>query len=294
MPHEVPPLFSVVIPTYNHGRYIARALQSVFDQTFTNWEVIVVDNYSSDDTDVVVNEFADPRVTYIKIHNNGIIAASRNVGILAANGQWIAFLDSDDWWTSDKLEVCFDSISNNVDLIYHDMDIVPTHFLPLFKPSLKRRQLESPVLIDLLVGGNVISNSSAVVRKSLLVDISGINEARDLIAAEDYNTWLRISRLTDRFLYLPQALGFYFVHNEAISKKDMSIPERRAVSEFLSILNSRQKLVVESRIRYIKGRFSFLSGKAVFADQDLLYCLRYGPMVFKVKCLIMLVFRCFK
>ena len=78
------PLVSVVIPTFNHASYLARALQSVLDQTYTNWEAIVIDNHSTDKTDEVMASFADPRIIYLKIHNNGVIAESRNVGIRAA------------------------------------------------------------------------------------------------------------------------------------------------------------------------------------------------------------------
>jgi glycosyltransferase involved in cell wall biosynthesis len=118
------PLVSVVIPSYNHGRFLGRALQSLLNQTYTNWEAIVIDNHSTDNTDEVMAKFADPRITYLKIHNDGVIAASRNAGIRAAKGEWIAFLDSDDWWTNDKLKVCFDRVDEKVDLIYHDLEIV--------------------------------------------------------------------------------------------------------------------------------------------------------------------------
>lgn len=289
MTHEAPPFFSIVIPTYNHGQYLGRALQSVLDQTYANWEAIVIDNHSTDNTDDVMHGFTDLRISYVKIHNNGVIAVSRNVGIQKAKGEWIAFLDSDDWWSNDKLMTCYSTIGSKIDLIYHDLDIVSHAPRLFFKKSLKGRKLKSPVLIDLLVGGNAISNSSVVVRKKLLDDINGIKESRELIAAEDYNTWLRIARSTDHFIYLPQILGYYFVHDEAISKKDMSIPAHHAVSEFLDILDFRQKRIVESRIRYTKGRFNYLSGKTSFANKDLIYSLRYGSMLLKIKSLIMLI-----
>ena len=287
MTHKAPPLFSVVIPTYNHGKYLGRCLQSVLDQTYTNWEVIIVDNHSTDDTEDVVNSFTDERFTYVKVHNNGIIAVSRNVGIKAANGEWIAFLDSDDWWTSNKLNVCLNYINNTVDLLYHDLQIIPRRSWP-FSNSLKGRQLKYPVLIDLLVGGNAISNSSVVVRKYLLDEINGINEDRELMAAEDYNTWLRIARLTDQFVYLPQILGSYFVHSQAISKRDMSTPVSCAVSEFLCSINLKQKNLVEARVRYSKARFCFSYHCADDSRLDLLFSLRYGPLSIRVKSLIML------
>ena len=90
------PLVSIVIPTYNHANYLSKALQSVLDQTYKNWEAIVIDNHSTDDTNEVINRYVDPRIKYLKIHNCGVIAKSRNVGIQTAKGEWIAFLDSDD------------------------------------------------------------------------------------------------------------------------------------------------------------------------------------------------------
>ena len=106
-----------------------------------------------------------------------------------------------------KLEVCLSNLNDNIDLIYHDLKI--THDTRKFfkRRVIKSRQLKKPVLIDLLVKGNAINNSSVIVRKRLLEKIGLINEDRDLIAAEDYNTWLKISKLTNKFLYLQKSLG---------------------------------------------------------------------------------------
>ena len=98
------PLVSVVIPSFNHAGFIARAMQSVVEQTYPNWEMVVVDNHSQDDTDRVVGGFDDIRIRLFKIHNQGVIAASRNLGIREARGEWIAFLDADDCWYPRKLE----------------------------------------------------------------------------------------------------------------------------------------------------------------------------------------------
>ena len=97
------PLVSVIIPTFNRANDLARAVKSVIAQTFTSWELIIVDNHSVDNTDEVVRHFNDPRIKLLKIHNDGVIAASRNLGIHFSSGTYIAFLDSDDWWTPDKL-----------------------------------------------------------------------------------------------------------------------------------------------------------------------------------------------
>ena len=118
------PLVSIVIPTYNHAKFISKALKSVIYQTYKNWEAIIIDNESVDETYKLVNDFNDPRIKYFKISNDGVIAKSRNLGIKEAKGDWIAFLDSDDWWTKDKLEVCLSKIVKNVDFIHHATEYV--------------------------------------------------------------------------------------------------------------------------------------------------------------------------
>ena len=117
------PFFSVIIPTYNQCDLLKKAIQSVEKQTFTNYEVIVVDNNSSDGT----REFLEKNKNeiYKKINNNGVIAKSRNLGIKLAKGQWISFLNSDDTWFENKLAKTFDKIKEgNFDVICNDEWII--------------------------------------------------------------------------------------------------------------------------------------------------------------------------
>src|SRR5262245_38190413 len=101
------PLISVVIPVYNRARIIARALKSVQEQTHQNWEAIVVDDGSTDDTVEIVTDLAqlDNRIRVIRQDKNRGAQAARNVGIRAARGEWVAFLDSDDLYLPNSLEV---------------------------------------------------------------------------------------------------------------------------------------------------------------------------------------------
>lgn len=283
------PQVSVVIPTYNHAHYLARALQSVLDQSYTSWEVILIDNHSTDNTDEVIQSFTDPRISFLKIHNNGVIAASRNAGIRAAKGEWVAFLDSDDWWERNKLQVCFDSIDETVDFVYHDLGLVREAPQFFGKTTTSSWQVKPPVFMDLMVRGNAIATSSVLVKKRLLDEISGMNESADMVASEDYNAWLKIARLTDRFLYLPKVLGFYTLHSQGVSKKDMSVSARHATNEFVSLLNERQRMKFEAAMRYTKGRFRYLSGEDSDAQDDLLFVLRHGQYRFFFKSLWMIV-----
>ena len=89
---KLTPLVSIIIPTFNHAKFISKALNSVKNQTYHNWEAIIIDNNSTDKTYKIFDKITDSRIRYLKINNNGIIAKSRNVGIKNANGEWIAFL----------------------------------------------------------------------------------------------------------------------------------------------------------------------------------------------------------
>ena len=283
------PLVSVVIPSYNHARYIGRTLQSLLNQSYINWEAIVVDNHSSDNTDEVMVGFNDPRIQVLKIHNMGVIARSRNAGIRAAKGEWLAFLDSDDWWTSDKLQICIDHIDENVDFIYHKLEIVSNFSRVNKRKIIKSWQVKPPVLMDLLLKGNPIANSSAMVRKKLISEIGGINESKEMIAAEDFNAWLRIGMLTNQFLYIPRILGYYLIHDQSVSKKDNSEAYKASINEFIDILDSRQRKIVQCNTSYITGRYYYLKNDYKIAYKKLLESILGGSVSVVWRALILLM-----
>src|SRR5260221_8177346 len=96
------PLVSIILPTYNRSHLIRESIQSVFDQTYKNWELIIVDDGSTDETSVLFTNHPDSRIHYYRIDHCGIIGRVRNPGMRHARGQYIAFLDSDDLWREDK------------------------------------------------------------------------------------------------------------------------------------------------------------------------------------------------
>lgn len=97
-------LVSIIMPSYNTAQYIAETIQSVIDQSYKNWELIIVDDCSTDNTDYVVSKINDQRIIFLKNKKNSGAAVSRNKALREAKGKWIAFLDSDDLWKPDKLE----------------------------------------------------------------------------------------------------------------------------------------------------------------------------------------------
>ena len=291
---KLTPLVSIIIPTYNHAKFISKSLKSVINQTFENWEAIVVDNHSTDDTDKILNQYIDSRIKYLKIYNNGIIAKSRNHGIKEAKGEWIAFLDSDDWWTRDKLEICFRNINDDVDFIYHDLEIVDKKSKSYFKKkNFKGRYLSKPILKDLLVGmieeGNAIGNSSVVVRKKILTKIGGISENENLVASEDYNTWLRIAEITDKFKYIKKRLGYYLIHEASAQKKDLSIPHRQAVVEFINLFNSQQRLKLEVKLKYMSGCYNSSISNHIKEKKDFMFVIKNGSFNFKLRSLVKII-----
>ena len=106
-------LVSIIMPSYNTAEYIAESIESVLNQTYENWELIIVDDCSTDNTDEIVQQFDDERIKYHKNKKNSGAAVSRNRALKLARGKWIAFLDSDDLWLPEKLEMQINFMSSN-------------------------------------------------------------------------------------------------------------------------------------------------------------------------------------
>jgi len=292
------PFVSIIMPTYNHANFIGKALRSVLNQTYEDWEIIIIDNHSTDQTTKIINTFNDSRFKYLKIVNNGVLAKSRNLGIEAAKGEWIAFLDSDDWWTEDKLKTCINEINENVDLLYHDLEVINKSKSYLKKRKYKGRQLKKPILIDLLIGaitnGNAIAQSSVMLRKNLFTKIRGIDENKKLVGAEDYNTWLRIAQITDQFKYIKKRLGYILIHDSNVSNKDMSIPQRQATVNFMGLFNQQQKINFEVKLKYISGSYNYLNKNHNKAIKDFIFVIKNGFFHLKLRSLLKIILMPFK
>ncbi|MGB7958041.1 MAG: glycosyltransferase [Minisyncoccia bacterium] len=202
------PLFSVIIPTYNAGRDLDRCLASLAAQTYKDFEVIVADDGSTDDTKKIAESYRDRLTLIYKWEENwGGPARPRNRGIKLARAEWICFLDQDDWWYPNKLETCALHV-NSADIIYHDLDIYSgVSSKPL--RGLRSRQLTDDPFTDLMLNGNALFTSATVVKKAILQQVDGMAEDKTLVTLEDYDCWLKIARITKKFLYIPESLGAY-------------------------------------------------------------------------------------
>ena len=213
------PFISVIIPTYNHSHFLKCALQSVIDQKYDNLEVLVVDNNSHDNTDEVVLAFNDDRIKLYKIHNNGVIAASRNLGIRKSKGDWIAFLDSDDLWYSTKFETIMESIlSETFDVI--STDEIMVNIETGQKKILRYGPYTNDFYKTMLLYGNRLSTSATIVRASFIKNKEiYFREYREFITVEDYDLWLRLALFDARFKFINKIEGEYIIHGDNSSKK---------------------------------------------------------------------------
>ena len=227
------PAVSIVIPTFNHAQFLHQALASVVAQTFHNWEAIIVNNFSADDTVKIVESFGEKRFRLINFQNNGIIAASRNEGISQSNGPVIAFLDSDDLWYPNKLKHCMPPFDAQADVVCHGENWMSDGFQSrqvLYGPKKHARYTK------LLYRGNCVSTSAALVRKDLLIEVGGFSVNPEYITAEDYDLWLQLALRNSDFTFIPQVLGEFRQHQQGAS----SSVERHLRSE-LAVITSHHK-----------------------------------------------------
>ncbi len=210
MAAEQTPQISVVIPTYNQASLLKIALQCVIDQTFQDWEAIVINNFSPDDTEAVVASFQDKRISLVNFANHGVIAASRNLGIQKARGAYVAFLDSDDTWLPTKLEHCMKALQGtSADGVCHNEFQTRNG---VRERVLKYGPEENFNYLKMLFDGNCVSTSALVVRRERLLEAHLFNEEKAFNTAEDYDLWLRLARNGCKLIFLQQELGDYLLH----------------------------------------------------------------------------------
>jgi glycosyltransferase involved in cell wall biosynthesis len=283
------PIVTIVMPTYNQAKYLPMSVQSVLDQTFSNWELIIVDNFSTDATSDILGKYLDSRIKVLQIDNSGCIAKSRNLAINSAKSEWLAFLDSDDYWYPNKLNSIFGQAVNEVDFFYHNLTTVDEYSNVIDPKGIKSRNLKSPILKDLILNGNTIATSSVVVRRKLVMEVGGMSEKADHVGIEDYNTWLRISVITERYKLIPTFLGAYRKHSSNYSSfEDFKAPTA-AIEEFLRALTPTETHQLNKNFKYLDVRTRYLNRNFSHLKQDLLMVIRGGTTIQKFKALWMFI-----
>ena len=252
------PAISIVIPTYNHAEYLQQALQSVIDQTFHDWEAIIVNNFSDDATLQIIEQFNEPRFRVINFRNHGVIAASRNEGIRNSLAPVIAFLDSDDTWYKDKLSKCMSEFENGAKVVCHGEKWISDSSVPraiFYGPA------EKATYKNLLFRGNCISTSATLVNREVLEQLAGFSENPSFITAEDYELWMRISLATTNFVFVHEILGEFRRHGESASSSvDKHLAAEIAVINH-HVEQMRPSFMVFTRARHRRAKAFYSAGR---------------------------------
>lgn len=264
MPNEYAPLVSVIIPLYNTEKFIAQTIQSVINQTFTNWELIIIDDCSTDKSTQIVNNLMaiDKRITLITSPLNfGGPAKPRNIGIENSRGAYIAFLDADDIWLPEKLEKQLKFIqTNNLNFssCYCTLIDEQSKEVPLgWKSTLIYKMFSKQTTCD-VIKNNFILTSSVIVDKKVLLNF---NENKDYIAVEDFDLWLRILvEQKTAYRYQDENLLQYRLVNNSISDRTNELRQELKANLVLAkfLLDNERYIWC-----YFKRLFFYLFRKAI-------------------------------
>lgn len=277
---------SVVIPNFNYGRFLGDCLRSVLAQSHLPSEIIVVDNFSEDDSEKVARSFESPLIRFIRFQNMGSIGAARNHGWELATGKHIAFLDSDDTWFPEKLSRQMTIHTNTKRAIsYHDFELTGLKF-----PRRARgRPLGQDAKFDLLAGGNAILTSGVVISRNLLEETGGFPEDKKYFGAEDFGLWLKVAEITKHFHYIPRVMGTYRVHESISNGLESWRPATEVTNAYRSELSSSQTARLDGWLAYARsasGRFS--SDSDSDSDADLVSAIKKGSFRFKWRAVLRL------
>lgn len=250
-------LVSIIMPSYNTGRFISETIESVLAQSYSNWELIIVDDYSKDNTDdVIVQYLADPRIRYIKNETNRGAAVSRNRALQEAKGKWIAFLDSDDLWEPDKLQRQISFMKDNG---YH---FSYTNYIEIDEESQANgKSVTGPKRISKRGMYNYCWMGCLTVMYD--ADAVGLIQIADIKKNNDYAMWLKVCKKANCYL-LDETLARYRKRSGSISnhgymklikwhyKLYREAENKNPISSF--VLTGRNLVFgVLKKIKYVKG-----------------------------------------
>ena len=250
-------MVSIITPAYNSEKFIAETIQSVLAQTYQNWELLIVDDCSTDKTAEIISRFQDSRIKYFHNYTNKGSAFSRNLALQKAKGKWIAFLDSDDLWHPEKLEKQIEFMKkNNYRFSY-------TNYCEIDETSKER--------------GILISGPEVITRKMMTAycwpgcltvmydaEFLGLMQTADIKINEEYALWIRIARKTNCYL-LKENLAKYRRHKGSLTSKSYM---ELAKWHYLMFRKAENKSVAAS-LFYTLGNLIFGTYKKLF------YCKKY-------------------
>lgn len=272
-----PPSVSVIIPTFNRAPLLTRSIKSVLDQTYQDFEIIIVDDASIDNTEEVVRSIGDPRIRYLKHKKNLGGSAARNTGIKTARGEFIAFQDSDDEWTSDKLDKQMTVLTNAPPQV----GVVYTGFWRLkgkteeYIPGSAQKIKEGNIHTELLKG-NFVTTQAVLVKKECFQKAGMFDET--LPRLQDWELFIRISaHYLFAFIDEPLVISYF-------SKDSISSNENNLRLAFIKILLKHKNIFLSDKEAYASLNYSIADlylrdGKMSDGISHIFISLRYCPRV---------------
>lgn len=236
---------SVIIPTYNSADYISKAVDSVLNQTHQDFEIIIIDDGSTDNTQQVIESYNDNRIIYIKQKNAGP-AEARNNGLKRAKGEYVAFLDADDKWVPDKLQLQIEAFKLNpsVSMVYSKLEILnknnETDEIHSFKNYPNNLEL-----LKYLVFNHIAIVPAVMIKKSYIDQVGFFNP--ELYTGEDWDFWLRLASKSN-FYYIDKTLVLRYRPKTSITySTDYSVTEqchKTVMDRFFAIENLDKKILM--------------------------------------------------
>lgn len=240
------PIVSVILPTYNRAHLIEKSIKSVLNQTFRNFELIIVDDGSNDNTTVVVKNMDDPRIKFIKCIENKGANVARNIGVEFAQGKFIAFQDSDDEWFADKLAkqvAAMEGASSLVGVVYSGYWRIQDN-KKMYIPTDDTIRLEGDIS-DELLKSNFIGTPTILVRKECFEKIGAFDER--LPRFQDWDLVIRLSKYYD-FRYINEATMNAYLQTDSLTlnQKAQLIAYKMIFEKYYNDFSKDKKLLIES------------------------------------------------
>lgn len=267
--HPISPMISVIMPAYNAEKYIKEAINSVLRQTYDNFEFIIIDDGSLDNTVKEIKKYIDPRIIFIQNEKNKGLIETLNNAIRIAKGKYIARMDADDIACSERLEKQFNYMENNPDIsilganLRYISGTYETHFPEKYE-DIKIQMLES----------NKISHPTVMMRKAHIVN-SQLRYNENYPSAEDYKLWIDAIQNGLKIENMPDILLFYRIHENQISSQKKQEQERitqKIIKEYSLLFAGEDEKLSNKELAIISKRFEYVNPpKPIF---DLMYKLR--------------------
>lgn len=226
------PLISIIVPVYNTAKYLEETIQSVINQTVENWELILIDDGSTDESAAICQQFVaqDRRIRYFYKTNSGQ-AAARNVGLRESAGDWIAFLDADDLWLPEKLASQLGEIAlYKPDFLYG----LGYYYYPERAEKLEpynwitgeRSGLD---FFKILYHSCAVNTNTVLFRRELVQEVGFFNENETMRGTEDWDYWMRIAKHVQRIYGAPTRLVYYRIHPGGIHLQHIRMLKGKAL-----------------------------------------------------------------